>query len=82
MKVTVCIGSSCHVRGSRQVVEQLQDLIRDHNLSDEVELCGSFCMGQCPLGVCVKVDDEFCSVTPEGTRAFFEEKVLKPLNKQ
>ena len=37
MKVTVCIGSSCHVRGSRQVVEQLQDLIRDHNLSDEVE---------------------------------------------
>ena len=49
---------------------------------DEVELCGSFCMGQCQLGVCVKVDDEFCSVTPEGTRAFFEEKVLKPLNKQ
>ena len=42
MKITVCIGSSCHVRGSRQVVEQLQDLIRDHNLSDEVELCGSF----------------------------------------
>ena len=82
MKVTVCIGSSCRVRGSRQVVEQLQDLIRDHNLSDEVELCGSFCMGQCQLGVCVKVDDEFCSVTPEGTRAFFEEKVLKPLNKQ
>ena len=56
MKITVCIGSSCHVRGSRQVVEQLQDLIRDHNLSDEVELCGSFCMGQCQLGVCVKVD--------------------------
>ena len=53
MKVTVCIGSSCHVRGSRQVVEQLQDLIRDHNLSDEVELCGSFCIGQCQLGVCV-----------------------------
>ena len=53
MKITVCIGSSCHVRGSRQVVEQLQDLIRDHNLSDEVELCGAFCMGQCQLGVCV-----------------------------
>ena len=38
MKVTVCIGSSCHVRGSRQVVEQLQDLIRDHNLSDAVRV--------------------------------------------
>ena len=47
-----------------------------------MELCGAFCMGQCQLGVCVKVDEEFCSVTPEGTRAFFEEKVLKALNKQ
>ena len=82
MKITVCIGSSCHVRGSRQVVEQLQDLIRDYDLNDEVELCGSFCMGQCQLGVCVSVDGEFCSVTPESTRAFFEEKVLKALNKQ
>ena len=27
MKVTVCIGSSCHVKGSRQVVEQLRQLI-------------------------------------------------------
>ena len=78
MKVTVCIGSSCHVRGSRQVVEQLQDLIRDHNLSDEVELCGSFCMGQCQLGVCVKVDDEFCSVTPEGTSAIASPAKVRP----
>ena len=74
MKITVCIGSSCHVRGSRQVVEQLQDLIRKNGLGDEVELCEQ--------GVCVTVDDEFCSVTPEGTAAFFEEKVRKPLNKQ
>lgn len=50
MKVTVCIGSSCHVRGSRQVVEQLQDLIRDHNLSDEVELCGALLHGPVPAG--------------------------------
>jgi hypothetical protein len=27
MKVTVCIGSSCHLKGSRQIVEQLQSLI-------------------------------------------------------
>ena len=50
MKVTVCIGSSCHVRGSRQVVEQLQDLIRDHNLSDEVELCVVLLHGPVPAG--------------------------------
>ena len=50
MKITVCIGSSCHVRGSRQVVEQLQDLIRKNGLGDEVELCGSFCIGNCQQG--------------------------------
>ena len=27
MKVIVCIGSSCHIKGSRQVVEKLQSLI-------------------------------------------------------
>ena len=38
MKITVCIGSSCHIKGSRQVVEQLQYLIRENHLDDKVEL--------------------------------------------
>ena len=82
MKITVCIGSSCHVRGSRQVVEQLQDLIRKNGLGDEVELCGSFCIGNCQPGVCVTVDAAFRPVPPEGTAALFAEPVRKPLNKQ
>ena len=45
MKVTVCIGSSCHIKGSRQVVERLQQLIAENNLGDKVELSGTFCMG-------------------------------------
>ena len=45
MKITVCIGSSCHIKGSRQVVGQLQKLIAEHNLGDKVELGGTFCMG-------------------------------------
>ena len=65
MKVTVCIGSSCHIKGSRQVVEQLQYLISENKLGDKVELGGTFCMGNCQQGVCVTVDEEFHSVTPE-----------------
>ena len=38
MKVTVCIGSSCHIKGSRQVVEELQYLIAQNGLKDKVEL--------------------------------------------
>ena len=75
MKVTVCIGSSCHVKGSRQVVEQLQQLISENNLSDKVELAGTFCMGKCQQGVCVMVDDEFHSVTPESAFDFFQENI-------
>ena len=47
VKVTVCIGSSCHLKGSRQVVEELQYLINKHDLDDRVELAGTFCMGKC-----------------------------------
>lgn len=65
MKVTICIGSSCHIKGSRSVVEQLQYLISENNLGDKVELGGTFCMGNCQKGVCVNVDDEFFSVTPD-----------------
>ena len=75
MKVTVCIGSSCHIKGSRQVVEQLQYLIHENNLSDKVELTGTFCMGKCQQGVCVSVDDKFFSVSPENLKDFFNENI-------
>ena len=76
MKITVCIGSSCHVKGSRQVVRALQQLIADNKLEDKVELGGTFCLSNCQKGVCVTVDDEIFSVTPDSVNAFFSENVL------
>ena len=77
MKVTVCIGSSCHIKGSRQVVEGLQKLIAEHDLADQAELAGTFCMGKCQEGVCVTVDGVFHSVSPDTLQEFFEEEILK-----
>lgn len=77
MKITVCIGSSCHIKGSRRVVEELQNLIAQNNLQDKVELSGEFCMSKCQLGVCVTVDGEFFSVSPDKVSEFFSENVLK-----
>ena len=76
LKITVCIGSSCHIKGSRSVVEQLQDLIAEKDLGEKVELGGTFCMGHCQQGVCVTVNDEFYSVTPETVGEFFANAVL------
>lgn len=79
MKVTICIGSSCHIKGSRSVVEQLQELVAENNLGDRVELSGTFCMGKCQQGVCVTVDDRFFSVSPETVKRFFETEVMAKL---
>ncbi|MBQ2390613.1 MAG: (2Fe-2S) ferredoxin domain-containing protein [Clostridia bacterium] len=76
MKITVCIGSSCHIKGSRQVIEQLQQLIADNNMKEKVELAGTFCMGKCQQGVCATLDGEFFSITPETTEEFFNTHVL------
>ena len=76
MKITVCIGSSCHIKGSRQVVSALQDMIRENGLEDKVELAGTFCMGNCQQGVCVTFGEEIYSVTPENVVDFFKNNVL------
>ena len=76
MKITVCIGSSCHLKGSRQIVESLQFLIAENGLKEKVELGGTFCMGNCKNGVCVTVDDKDFSLTPDDTKSFFENEVL------
>ena len=76
VKVTVCIGSSCHIKGSRQVVEEFKNLVEKNNLGDKVELSGTFCMGRCADGVCVTVDGDFHSVSPETAEKFFNEIVI------
>ena len=76
MKITVCIGSSCHIKGSRQVVERLQQLIEENKINDKVELSGTFCMGTCQQGVCVTVDGEFHSVSPDTADEFFKNEIL------
>ena len=76
MKITVCIGSSCHIKGSRKGVEQLQNLINKYDLLRKVELSGSFCMGQCQQGVCVNVDGQLYSVVPDDVTEFFMQHIL------
>ena len=56
-------------------MERLQKLIAEHNLGDNVELAGTFCMGKCQQGVCVTVDEVFHSVSPETVDEFFKDEV-------
>ena len=80
MLITICIGSSCHLKGSRSVIQGLEKKIRENNLASKIELTGSLCTGECEKGVCVKIDEELFSVSPETVDKFFEEEVLRRVN--
>ena len=79
MTITICIGSSCHLKGSRTIIKKLEELITERQLNDKIELNGSFCRGECSNGVCVKINDELFSVSPETVNTFFENEVLRRL---
>ncbi|MGN1160772.1 MAG: (2Fe-2S) ferredoxin domain-containing protein, partial [Candidatus Fimenecus sp.] len=72
------IGSSCHIKGSHDIVELLKAAVEKNNLQDEITLAGSFCIGKCNrVGVTVQVDDEvYTGVTKENFNEFFNDKIL------
>lgn len=72
MKVTICIGSACHLKGSREIISKLQKLVDENGLSDKVDLNGAFCSGNCDHGVCVTVEGELYSLKPEDTEEFLK----------
>ena len=75
MKVTICIGSACHLKGSREIIAKLQKLVAENVLSDQVDLNGAFSTGNCDHGVCVTVEGELYSLKPEDTEEFFENEI-------
>ena len=81
MIIQVCVGSSCHLKGSPEIVELLQKAVNDYHLEDEITLAGSFCIGKCNrIGVTVQVDDDiYTGITKDNFKEFFKEKVLDVL---
>ena len=81
MLVQICVGSSCHIKGSPEIVELFTKAIEENNLQDEITLAGSFCIGECNrLGVTVLVDEVVhTGINRDNFKEFFEEKVLSVL---
>ena len=76
LNVSICVGSACHMKGSKEVVAKLKELVAEHQLQGEVLLNGSFCTGNCQYAVCVMIDDTVYSVRPETTEEFFRNEIL------
>jgi len=77
--VTVCVGSSCHIKGARDMIMRFNALIEEHGLQEQVELKGSFCMERCGEGVNWQIDDEpMTSAGVDEAVAVFRERVIEP----
>lgn len=81
MEITICIGSSCHLKGSRDVIKIFERLIALHRFEEKITLKGSFCMGECSKnGVCIRVDEERFHVSPLEVESFFNSEIKKRLH--
>lgn len=80
--IRVCVGSSCYLKGSPELVDMLNQKIEENCLQDKISLSGSFCMGKCNrVGVTIAVDDEvFVAITKENFNEFWNDKVMTAVN--
>ncbi len=84
MLIQICVGSSCHIKGSPEIVELFQQAVSEYHLEGDVALAGSFCTGKCNrVGVTVQIDDDiYTGVTKEGFKDFFAENVLNKISSE
>lgn len=82
MIIQVCVGSSCHLKGSAEIVELFRKAVEEYQLEGEITLAGNFCIGKCNrIGVTVQIDDDiFTGITRDNFKEFFAENVLKKIN--
>ena len=78
MKISVCIGSSCHRRGSYQIYKEFKRLVDENSLGESVEVASAFCFDKCGQPVNITIDDKVISgVCMDNVKRIFDEYILK-----
>lgn len=81
MNIYICVGSSCHLKGSYDIIQLMKEAIAEYSLDNRVNLSAAFCLGHCTDGVSVKIDEDIiCGVSKDNFQEFFQDKVLSRLN--
>lgn len=57
LQVTVCVGTSCHVRGAQTLLRKLIAQVEESGIVDAVDVKASFCHEACDRGPTVVVGD-------------------------
>ncbi len=61
LEVSVCVGTSCYLKGSYDLLQNLGRSLRDAQLADRVDLKATFCFENCGGSINVKVGDTLYS---------------------
>ena len=77
MNIKVCVGSSCHLKGSYEVIQALKEILKKYDVEDLVELQASFCLGHCAKGVNVMTNDTLLlhNVTKDNAEEVFVKEI-------
>lgn len=79
LRVSVCVGTSCYVRGSQTLLHRLVQEIERRGLREQVDVRATFCFERCDRGPTVTVGDtviERCTV--EAAIEAMERKLAQP----
>lgn len=80
LTIHICVGSSCYLKGSQEIVDIYLRLIEERFLKDKVQLKGAFCLKNCSSGITIMIEEEIITeVTRENCEQIFKEKVLGEL---
>ncbi|MFA9422708.1 MAG: (2Fe-2S) ferredoxin domain-containing protein [Sedimentibacter sp.] len=76
IELKICVGSACHLKGSKEVIDIFKYCIQNRQVMDKVEIKGAFCFGHCTEAVSVSLNDKIYSVNPDNAENFFDEFVM------
>ena len=77
LELSVCMGSSCHLKGSYNIIQIFQRAIEETRLHDKIEFKATFCMREYQnRGVAVSLGDEHYDLQPSTARDFFVNTVI------
>ena len=82
MVIKVCVGSSCHLKGSYDVIEKFKEVLKKYDVEEKIELQASFCLGHCSEGVTTMVDEQLIlNVNKGNVEEIFTKEILPKVNK-
>jgi NADH-quinone oxidoreductase subunit G len=78
--IAVCVGTSCYLKGSYDLLQELLELTKEYGVEDRVSVGATFCLERCTEGPNIRINEEvFSGISKDNLRQIFEEAVLSKL---